>query len=125
MDGRIVAVTVLNAVVAVALAVLLTVLLTLEPGDGNGSAGRDGSPQTVENAAEIRKSLMERPDVIPFEGQLGGTMDFYDPDNIHVLSDRWVYAKFDDGHSQGAMLLEYERTADGGIEWDVFDAWLE
>ena len=68
---------------------------------------------------------MERPEVIPFEGRLGGTMDFYDPDRINVLSDRWVYAEFDDGHSQGAMLLEYERTEGGTIKWSVIDAYLE
>lgn len=118
MDGRIVAVTVLNAVVAVALAVLLTVLLTLD--QSPPATGR--TPDTVE---QLRQDLMEHPELIPFEGRLGGTMDFYDPQRIRVLSDRWVYAEFDDGHSQGAMLLEYERTGDGAIEWDVFDAYLD
>lgn len=155
MNGRIVLVAVLNALVALALAVLLTVLLTRGPDtapgtDGAGAAdgaaagaatARERGPAAGEPApeevlppstpgaevetAELKRDLMDREDLIPFEGRLGGTMDFYDPDGIRILSDRWVHARFDDGHVQGEMLLEYSVATDGAIRWRVLEARLQ
>jgi len=151
MNGRIVLVSVLNAIVAVALAVLLVVLVTTpgrppadgpaagpveERGSGQPAAPGSGSPAAPERPAEpgalqqvdperLKRDLMDREDLIPFEGRLGGTMDFYTADAIEVLSDSWVYAQFDDGHVQGGMLLEYSVGADGEINWRVIEARLE
>jgi hypothetical protein len=146
MNSRIVLVSVLNALVAVALAALLTVLLTSGPAGDPGAAAdaprasaadpaagerqaTDALPPSASGAAvtaeRLKKDLMNREDLIPFEGRLGGTMGFYDSENIRILSDRWVYAQFDDGHVQGGMLLEYSVSADGEIRWRVIEARLE
>lgn len=37
-----------------------------------------------------------------------------------VVTDRWVLAHFDDGHSGGTILLEYSLT-DGVIQWRMVD----
>ncbi len=158
MNRRVVLLAVLNALVAVALAVLITVLVTRggvparpaapapapvvgdgrieaprgpqvrrsypsqAPEDATGPKASDG-PRAL--AERLKRDLMDREGLIPFEGQLGGTMDFYDPDSIYVLSDRWVYAEFTDGHLQGGMLLEYALEPDGEIRWRVLEARLE
>lgn len=151
MNGRIVLVSVLNAIVAVALAALLVVLIAVpgppaadgpaagpveERGSGQSTAPGRGTSAAPEPDAELgaleqvdpgrlKRDLMDREDLIPFEGRLGGTMDFYTADAIEILSDRWVYARFDDGHVQGGMLLEYAVGADGEINWRVIEARME
>ncbi|MFO7780975.1 MAG: hypothetical protein R6W94_05050 [Spirochaetia bacterium] len=151
MNGRVVLLAVLNALVAVALAVLIILLVTRGdapavpvPAGGPGSAGPPAAgegeiesplgPQVrrsypaqdpQELAARLKGDLMDREELIPFEGQLGGTMDFYDPDGIYILSDRWVYAEFTDGHVQGGMLLEYTFEPGDEVSWRVLEARLE
>ena len=147
MNARFVLVVVLNAVVAVALAALLTVLVMQGPGRPREDAGgeragdpnagfealseRELGPEVAKNyppqeqSRRIKADLTEHPELIPFEGTLGGTMGFYDPENIYVLSDKWVYARFEDGHIQGGMLLEYSLGPDGEISWQVLEARLE
>jgi hypothetical protein len=73
----------------------------------------------------VAQELMERDDLIPFEGTLGGRMGFYARENITVLNDRWVFARFEDGHVQGAMLLEYRVTPTGELAWEILAAELE
>ncbi|TVR51952.1 MAG: hypothetical protein EA426_19575 [Spirochaetaceae bacterium] len=85
------------------------------------SARRESVP-VAEN--EVVAGLLANPEIIPFDPVLGGTMGFYDPGNITVLNDRWVYAVFEDGHVAGSMLIEYVGTADG-IVWSVIDAALD
>jgi hypothetical protein len=82
---------------------------------------RQGLQNPVEDLAE---NLTENPGLIPFEGTLGGTFGFYDPDSIYVLTPRWVFARFEDGHIAGAMLLEYSVSNDT-IHWKVVDAYIE
>ncbi|HHV64455.1 MAG TPA: DUF4362 domain-containing protein [Peptococcaceae bacterium] len=82
------------------------------------------SDNTSELHKEIINDLMQHPELIPYEGVLGGTMGFYDPESILVLSDRWVFAGFDDGHINGYMLLSY-RISDGKISWEVIDFYLD
>jgi hypothetical protein len=148
MNGRVVLLSVLNALVAVALAVLIAVLVTrgdaptvpapaAPPGSGAAGEGEIEAPRgpqvrrsypaqaPEELAARLKGDLMDREELIPFEGQLGGTMDFYDPDSIYILSDRWVYAEFTDGHVQGGMLLEYTFEPGGEVSWRVLEARLE
>ena len=55
------------------------------------------------------------------EGVLGGTMGFYTEENITVLNDRWVHARFEDGHIGGEMLLLYTFEDDGEIAWTLID----
>ena len=72
---------------------------------------------------DIINDLMEHNELIPYDGVLGGTMGFYDRDNIYVLSDKWVFAYFDDGHINGYMLLSYSIN-NGTISWKVIDSYL-
>ena len=76
---------------------------------------------TDDPIGHIKKDLIKRNDLIPFEGVLGGTMGFYDENRIHILNYRWVYAHFEDGHIGGEMLLEYDISEDGKIKWNIID----
>ena len=72
---------------------------------------------------DIIIDLQSHQELIPFEGGLGGTMGFYSDKHIHVLTDKWVLAYFEDGHFFGFMLLEYD-IKDGEIIWEVIDSYL-
>jgi hypothetical protein len=73
-------------------------------------------------AADIARDLAARKDLVPFEGVLGGTMEFYD---IQVLTSRWVLGHVEDGHLMGHMLLEYEVSDDGKISWKLLRAYMD
>lgn len=64
----------------------------------------------------VKAGLRTRPDLIPFKAVLGGRMDFRD---IVVLDNRWAYAHCDDGHVEGRVLLEWERTGGSTLKWKV------
>ena len=71
----------------------------------------------------LRDDLMSHPELIPYEGVLGGTMGFF-RSRIALLSLRWVYAEFEDGHIGGRCLLEYDVAPGGKITWSVIEAEL-
>ncbi len=77
--------------------------------------------QIIEPISFLRDRLQDRPDLIPTEAVLGGTMNFYDREAIHVLNDKWVFATYEDGHIMGQILLGYSIDDDQSIEWDVID----
>ena len=68
------------------------------------------------------EDLRAHPELIPYEGIHGGTMAFYNPTAIRVLTRRWVLAAFDDGHIGGYLLLSFEVSEDKTIKWRVIDA---
>lgn len=72
---------------------------------------------------DLKTDLMKRGDLIPYKGTLGGTMNFYGEDDIFILSSKWVVANFEDGHTNGIMLLRYT-VRDGKIHWRVMDSFL-
>ncbi len=72
---------------------------------------------------EIIADLLNHNELIPYDGVLGGKMGFYSKENVYVLSDKWVYAYFDDGHVNGYMLLSYS-VSSGIISWKVIDSYL-
>lgn len=72
---------------------------------------------------ELVEDLAGQPELIGHGAVLGGRMHFV-PEEIHVLSDRWVMATFEDGHIRGRMLLEYE-VAFGTIDWRVLASALD
>ena len=72
---------------------------------------------------DIVLDLMKHNELIPYDGVLGGTMKFYDENSIQVLTDRWVFANFEDGHMHGYMLLRYNIN-EGKISWEVIDSYL-
>ena len=65
-------------------------------------------------AAQLRDSLKAHPELIPYEAVLGGTMSF---DDIVLLQPSFVFARFEDGHIEGAMLLEYEVLDHSRVSW--------
>jgi hypothetical protein len=68
---------------------------------------------------------MAHPELIPFKGVVGGTMGFYTPEVITILSPSWVFARFDDGHVMGSCLLEYEISPDTTIHWRLIKAQMD
>lgn len=82
-------------------------------------------PEEAVSAKRVAEALQSRPDLIPYEPVLGGSMGFYDAEEIHVLSDDYVFARFTDGHVQGAMVLEYQLNSSGSIRWRVLSATLD
>jgi len=63
---------------------------------------------------DIEMDLAEKPEMIGFDGVLGGTMFFW---SIHLLNDQWVYAEFEDGHIDGSGIYEYTIDENGMITW--------
>jgi hypothetical protein len=76
-------------------------------------------------ADDLGSDLQEHPELIPHPGVLGGTMAFGFPEKIHMLTDRWVLAYFEDGHIAGWMLLEYQVARGGKITWRRIDSYVE
>ncbi|HAC16544.1 MAG TPA: hypothetical protein DCE78_11460 [Bacteroidetes bacterium] len=67
---------------------------------------------------QIKQDLMEKSELISFDGILGGTMRIYQEEQIILLPGFYAMAVFEDGHIQGGMLLEYEVNM-GEIKWTV------
>jgi hypothetical protein len=65
---------------------------------------------------DIISNLMKHNELIPYKGVLGGTMRFYEKE-IRILTNKWVLAYFEDGHIGGYLLLEYDISNDGKINW--------
>lgn len=70
--------------------------------------------------SDLKQSLISRPDLIRFDGVLGGTMRVYSKSDITLLPGGWAYATFEDGHINGGMLLRYS-VSDGEISWEVIE----
>lgn len=74
---------------------------------------------------EIRADLMKHNELIPFKGIMGGNMRFLSERDIYVLSTSWVRAYFEDGHIYGWILLEYQISDGGKIQWKVINSYLD
>lgn len=74
--------------------------------------------------ADLKADLRAHPELIPFRGELGGTMGIHSDGSVQILGPRWVLADFDDGHQSGSMLLEFS-VADGRIRWRRLAARLD
>jgi hypothetical protein len=74
---------------------------------------------------QLRENLLARPDLIPFPGVVGGTMRFASGDGIVLLAPPFAFARFEDGHIQGNMLLQYSVGPGAQIEWERLWASLE
>lgn len=70
---------------------------------------------------EIDRSLRGRPELIPYEGVLGGTMQFL---YIFILNDKWAYAMFEDGHISGSAVFEYAVGPGQKISWELVSSKL-
>jgi len=65
-------------------------------------------------ASQLRDTLAAHPELISYDAVLGGTMSF---NEILLLKPPFAFAEFDDGHIDGAMLLEYEVVDAGRVKW--------
>ncbi|NDI35699.1 hypothetical protein [Chengkuizengella sediminis] len=75
----------------------------------------------IDDSEDIITDLYEHPELIPFDGVLGGTMFFY---KATVINYKWVYAHFEDGHIHGVGLYEFEVDHNNQITWKLIDAFL-
>jgi len=73
--------------------------------------------------ADILESLTKQTHLIKFEPQPGVSWRF-DKNETIILSDRWVFTKFDEGHMLGSMLLSYN-VNNGSITWEVISQYLD
>lgn len=64
----------------------------------------------------IRKSLKNKPEEIPMEGVLGGTMEFR---KIDILTGQWLLAIYDDGHIQGKSIFRYELQRNDSLHFSI------
>jgi hypothetical protein len=76
-----------------------------------------------EPVQDLLADLTRNTSLIPYDGVLGGTMRFVPSESV-VLTNRWVFATFEDGHVSGHMLLEYSVSDQGEIGWRVIEAYL-
>jgi hypothetical protein len=76
-------------------------------------------------AADLVADLQKHPELIPYKGVLGGTMAFGFQEKIHVLTDKYTLAYFEDGHVAGWMILEYSVAKGGKVFWRVIDSYLD
>jgi hypothetical protein len=72
--------------------------------------------------ADLKADLTSHPEIIPYEGVLGGRMAFYDKEAIVFLPGGYVYAPADDGHYEVHALLRYEVSPGGKIRWRLIEA---
>jgi hypothetical protein len=68
-------------------------------------------------------TLKDFSNAIPFEGVLGGTMQFW-PSESRLLNETWVLGYFEDGHIAGYALLEYTFEANT-VKWRIIEAVLQ
>ena len=73
---------------------------------------------------DIISDLKKHRTLIPYNGVLGGTMNFYERDTW-ILNHKWAFAYFEDGHVMGYLLLEYNISNDGKIEWKRIASMLD
>lgn len=74
---------------------------------------------------QLRSDLAAHSSLIPFKGEVGGTMGFYDRNGVVLLPGRYVYAPADDGHILAHTVLRYDVKPGGKIEWKLLDAHLD
>jgi len=73
---------------------------------------------------DIISDLKRHRELIPYKGSMGGTMNFYGRSKVWILTKKWALAYFEDGHIGGYLLLEYDITKGGGINWKTLASYL-
>lgn len=73
----------------------------------------------------LKSDLMSHPELIPYEGTMGGTMRFPRPASIILLPGGYAHARFEDGHMSGACLLEFTVRPGGAIQWKRITARMD
>jgi hypothetical protein len=70
----------------------------------------------------ISNDLMNNPQLIPYEGVLGGTMRFW---KVTLIGNKWAIAYFEDGHIAGKGLYKFTINKDRSVKWTIIDHYLE
>ena len=92
------------------------------PDDGNTFTDNDSAMFTSITGTLLKADLLSHPELIPYSGVLGGTMNFYNED-MTVIGDKWVMAYFEDGHIWWYALYTY--TGDeNNISWILLDSYI-
>lgn len=73
---------------------------------------------------DIVSDLKQNGKLIPYKPSMGGTMNFYDRSKIWILTGKWVFAYFEDGHNAGYVLLEYEVAPGGKFIWKILVSYI-
>jgi len=76
----------------------------------------------TEPVDQLRSDLSAHGSVLPMKGVTGGTMGFYDRDEVILLPGRYVYAPAEDGHYLVHAVLRYDVEPGGKIRWRLLDA---
>lgn len=79
---------------------------------------QEQQPADSAESAALLADLAQKPELIPIEAELGGTMRYY-PDTFSLFGDRYAYIYAEDGHNAVEMMLEYEKTDDGAVAWTL------
>lgn len=88
----------------------------------NQNEGRELSEMGIQNPKEfITKSLMEKPELIPIKGILGGQMKFME---VKLLGKECLIAYFEDGHTDGRAIYSYKLN-NGQLEFKLIASYLE
>lgn len=66
--------------------------------------------------AYIKNALLEKPDLIPMDAVLGGTMRY---NNMQLLGDKWLIADFEDGHVYGKAIMEYTIGKNDEVDFKI------
>lgn len=56
--------------------------------------------------AKVKEELAMNKDVIPFDGELGGT-PFIVMESIKLVGDQWLYCSAEDGHVSADLLIKF------------------
>jgi hypothetical protein len=72
---------------------------------------------------DILDNLSKQTRLIKFEPQPSVAWRF-DKNETIILSNRWIFTKFDEGHMLGSMLLKYN-VDNGSITWEVISQYLD
>ncbi|GAB6109145.1 hypothetical protein [Fusibacter bizertensis] len=74
--------------------------------------------------ALLMETLTNKDSIIPIKGVLGGTMHWV-PENSILLTDKFVFASFEDGHVAGFALLQYSFEGQGEVNWKVIETYVD
>lgn len=74
---------------------------------------------------DLKSDLMAHPELIPYEGTMGGTMRFPTASSIILLPGGYAHARFEDGHISGEAILTFSVGPGGRIQWRRIAARLD
>ena len=71
----------------------------------------------------LLETLSDYNHLIPVDGVLGGTMRWW-PESSVLLTDKYAFANFEDGHILGYALLEYTFDDDNNVTWRILSYYM-